>query len=386
MRAVFFRALSGAGPVLPPGADKAALRAGLALDDATLIALYHEARASTRPATSGQPQQYPAGTVKRRRLAAIIAACIALTVLLLTGSLLQPWRSTARLYAIAPTRPSAYALLRRRAALGDAVAQFDIATILDSAWLPGERVVPKDNKAALRWYAASAAARWYAPSGGFAPAAENLGYAYNTGHGVTRDDTLAAKWYSQAAAAGLAQAQNSLGYLYQTGSGVPRNDALALHWFQMAASQGFALAQNNLGAAYQVGAGTARNYASAAQWFQRAAVQGEPNAENRLGFLYFKGLGVTQDNRAAQHWFAAAAAQGLAPAQLNLGLLYALGIGVNQDNVAAITWFLLAQERGDADATRAMTMLRPPPTSEQLRQAWLAALDWDRRAHFTPKS
>ncbi|MDE8347822.1 MAG: tetratricopeptide repeat protein, partial [Acidocella sp.] len=291
MRAIFTQAFKGSftgtGLSLPPGASKAGLRAGLALDESTLARLYQEARATARGDTP-----MPKAPRATRRAPVIIAAglgLIAVLAILFGVVLVQPWRPTAGIYALAAHNPGAFALLRRRASLSDHQAQFDVGTLLDGGWLKTETVVPKNNRAAFAWY-------------------------------------------HKAAAAGLAPAQNSLGYLYQTGAGVPRNLARALFWYQKAAEQGFAIAQNNLGAAYQIGAGTAQNYAAAAAWFQRAAAQNEPNAENRLAYLYFRGLGVKQSNQLARHWFAAAAAQGLAPAQLNLGLLYALGIGVTQND------------------------------------------------------
>src|SRR5258707_11697406 len=43
----------------------------------------------------------------------------------------------------------------------------------------------------------------------------NLGIAYQYGHGVTRDHSVAASWFRKAANQGLAAAQLSLGVLYE---------------------------------------------------------------------------------------------------------------------------------------------------------------------------
>ena len=76
---------------------------------------------------------------------------------------------------------------------------------------------------------------------------------------AVRDYTLAAEWYRKAAQSGLAEAQNNLGFLYDQGMGVDRDDRQAVEWYLMAARQGHAQAQNNLGVMYGTGRGVPRD-------------------------------------------------------------------------------------------------------------------------------
>ena len=49
----------------------------------------------------------------------------------------------------------------------------------------------------------------------------SLATMYQTGAGVERNDALAFRYYTAAAAAGRADGMTGLGYLYGIGSGVP---------------------------------------------------------------------------------------------------------------------------------------------------------------------
>jgi TPR repeat protein len=352
----------------------------MSLDEFTIRRLFRQARAEARRAREERAAVAIAAPVPKKNhgpaVLAGVVACIALLAVCY-GIFLHyrrppppPPPSTGQLYLTAPADPTAFAALSARAKAGDATAQFDLATLLDSNLLTHEVTVPKNDAAAFHWYQAAANA-------GFPLAENNLGFAYQNGHGVAANDAAAAKWYALAAAAGLANAENSLGYLYQNGLGVKHDDRQAVAWYQKAALQGSAAAENNFGAAYENGLGVKQNIPLAITWFERAAAQGEPNAENSLGFLYYNGIGVPQNATQSFKWFSLAAAAGNAPAQVNLGLLYARGIGVTQDSVSAAKWFLLARERGDTQTAPAFGSISPPLTAAQLAQAKAAAKAWD---------
>jgi TPR repeat protein len=61
---------------------------------------------------------------------------------------------------------------------------------------------------------------------------------YANGHGVNKDEVLAAAWYRSAAEQGDASAQNNLGAMYANGVGVERDDVQAVDWYGRAAEQG----------------------------------------------------------------------------------------------------------------------------------------------------
>lgn len=105
---------------------------------------------------------------------------------------------------------------------------------------------------------------------------------YKKGRGVTRDETAAAHWYSQAAEAGYARAQLNLAIIYENGQGVPQDDVEALRWYRSAAEQGDAYAQSCVGYMYENGVGVAADEAEAIRWYQLAAAQGDPDAKDAL--------------------------------------------------------------------------------------------------------
>lgn len=167
----------------------------------------------------------------------------------------------------------------------------------------------------------------------------------------------AAACYRRAAQQGHAGAQNSLGWMYQRGQGVSRDDGAAAEWYLRAAQQGHAGAQYALGWLYQHGRGVSRDNGAAAEWYLQAAQQGHAGAQNSLGWLYQRGLGVSQDNAAAVEWYRRAAEQGHAGAQNNLGWMYQAGKGVSQDVEEAVRWYRKAADQGNEKARSALAKL-----------------------------
>ena len=97
------------------------------------------------------------------------------------------------------------------------------------------------------------------------------------------------RWYRSAAEQGHAMAQNNLGWMYEHGRGVAKDEGEAVRWYRSAAEQGYAMAQNNLGAMYANGLGVPTDKNQAAFWFQKAAEQG-------IGYSVF-GLAQLNDPR-----------------------------------------------------------------------------------------
>ena len=65
-------------------------------------------------------------------------------------------------------------------------------------------------------------------------AQNNLGWMYEEGRGVERDDVQAVAWYRRSAEQGEAQAQCNLGVMYKNGRGVPKDWKAAGHWLRAA--------------------------------------------------------------------------------------------------------------------------------------------------------
>ena len=155
---------------------------------------------------------------------------------------------------------------------------------------------------------------------------ERLGWMYEEGWGVTKDEVAAAGWYGAAAAQGNPRAQAQLGEFFKEGRGVEQNDAEAVGWFGAAAVQCNSNAQYWLGWMIANGRGAEVDEAQAAGWYFQAAQQGDGRAQYELGQMYYHGRGVEKCYVTALEWFEKSAEQGNGFAQTLLGFdLEALG-------------------------------------------------------------
>ena len=212
-----------------------------------------------------------------------------------------------------------------------------------------------------------------------AKAQNTLGYCYEYGLGVAKNDEKAVEWYRKSAMQGYAKGEFNLGHCYYKGIGLPsdsvkavewiiksaeqgydigqvitgafyydtNNYTEAVKWYQKAAEQGYDMAQLTLGLCYQNGEGIPKNYEKAAEWYKKAAEQGNITAQNQLGGCYSLGLGLPQNYTKAVEWYGKAAKQGDAYAQYYLGNSFYYGNGVPQDYKKAIEWYQKAAEQGD---------------------------------------
>ena len=248
---------------------------------------------------------------------------------------------------------------------GDTDAQYHLGWMYEY----GNGVERNDREAATRYRKAA--------QRGHVEAQYNLGNMYEYGNGVEQDNAEAVKWFQKAAEQGHAGAQYCFGFSHRYGSSIERNDAEAVKWFQKAAEQGNAKAQAELGMMYRYGNGVEQNNEKAIEWHRKAAEQGEPSIQYRLGeILYKNGMAASQDYGEAIKWFRKAAEQGYeeaiplydticwsekdviqkvaqqgyASAQNELGVMYANGEQVTQDYEEAAKWYRKAAQQGHADA------------------------------------
>ena len=113
-------------------------------------------------------------------------------------------------------------------------------------------------------------------------AQSNLGFMYEYGEGVARDEPQAARWYRQSARNGLAAAQFNLALMYADGRGIRQDSLRAAYWFQQAAEQGLADAQYQLAGHLQQYMGVPLNSSAVQGWLTRAAEQGHNAARAAL--------------------------------------------------------------------------------------------------------
>ena len=110
-------------------------------------------------------------------------------------------------------------------------AQFNLALM----FLQGEGVPADPHQARLLFQLAAAQ--------GHPEACFNLGQMFAEGEaGLPQDYAQAAVWYERAARGGVAEAANNLAIRYAMGQGVARDDAVAYRWFSIAAALGDPLA------------------------------------------------------------------------------------------------------------------------------------------------
>ena len=233
---------------------------------------------------------------------------------------------------------TAFEGFRIHAEQGNASAQFYLGFMYDEG-----RGVVRNDAEAVRWYRLAA-------EQGEASAQTNLGLMYRKGEGVARNDAEAVRWYRLAAEQGYASAQTNLGLMYDKGRGVARNDAEAVRWYRLAAEQGYASAQFFLGNMHDEGRGVARNDTEAIRWYRLAAEQGDDAAWYFLGRMYSNGEGVARIDAETVRWYRLAAEQGNASAQFYLGIMYDEGRGVARNDAEAVRWYRLAAEQGNDDA------------------------------------
>jgi len=82
-----------------------------------------------------------------------------------------------------------------------------------------------------------------------------------------------------AAERGDPRAQTQIGFMYETGHGLPQDYMLAVAWYQRAAEQGYPRAQHLLGMMYERGQGVAEDYVTAHKWLNLATAAARGRGE-----------------------------------------------------------------------------------------------------------
>lgn len=186
---------------------------------------------------------------------------------------------------------------------------------------------------------------------------------------ILLDDTalpLAAKYASAAAQAGDAAALRTLGFLYQNGRGVNRDEARAEELFRAAANAGDPYGAFNLAMVKLRNHGAAQREESV-RLLRQAAEGGVIEAAAALANEY-SALG---DYESSLQWYLAAALRGDATAMHVVGCRYRDGVGTAPDNVQAVRWFLAMLERRNGDGVHdAIDLARSAAmTDEEIRTA-----------------
>ncbi|BDA83522.1 hypothetical protein Sa4125_10640 [Aureimonas sp. SA4125] len=219
------------------------------------------------------------------------------------------------------------------------------------------------------------------------PAAQTLlGEIYSRGLGVPRDEKAAARWYEAAAHSGSAEGQFRFALLLLDGKSVPQDLAKAQDLMKAAADAGIPLAQYNYGQML-IQASPTSGFAAARPYFEKSAKAGIADAQYAMAQIHIYGRGMAApDLDTARSWLLAAAINGQDTAQIELGIwlingkggpanpaegagwlrraaahgnpiamnrlahLYKDGIGVAADKAEAAKWSVLAKRANNTDA------------------------------------
>lgn len=135
-------------------------------------------------------------------------------------------------------------------------------------------------------------------------------------HAESRGDKAAAfESYSKAARGQHMNAQFEVGWRYERGDGVARDDNAAIEWYVKAASLGHSTASNNIGAMIANGRVGDRDRARALAWYIRATGLGAGVAMGNIAAYYRNGYLVGRDPAKEYFWEALAVRFGYEPAK-----------------------------------------------------------------------
>ena len=247
-------------------------------------------------------------------------------------------------YSVAVDKNTALQYYRKASELGYKTAQDNLARLLID--LANEYDIAGNFEMSFRLLSEAAGT-------GSAAAQNNLGFAYMTGQGTSKNYAKAFYWYGQSAAQGSAAAYNNLGYCYEKGYSVAADKNMALQYYRKASELGYKTAQDNLARLlidlaneYDI----AGNFEMSFRLLSEAVGTEDAIAQNNLGISYLTGRGTSQDYAKAFYWFGKAAEQGIAAAYNNIGFCYENGYGISIDIDNALKCYRKAADLGDKSA------------------------------------
>jgi len=131
----------------------------------------------------------------------------------------------------------------------------------------------------------------------------NLGYMYSKGIGVARDSSRAVSLYTKACDAGLGEACSLLGLSYDKGEGVAQDRPHALFFYSKACDAGSGVGCSNLGAVYYLGIYGEKDYPRAAALYSKACDDNTAEGCFMLGAMNRDGSGVGKNPEKAELLF-----------------------------------------------------------------------------------
>ncbi|RIB05600.1 hypothetical protein C2G38_2047481, partial [Gigaspora rosea] len=123
----------------------------------------------------------------------------------------------------------------------------------------------------------------------------------------------------------------TLGYNYQHGIGVEKDEKKAFEYYIKAAELGNSDAMNDLFLCYYYGIGVERNYQKSFEYCKRSADLGNAHGMCSVGNCYMYGYGVDQDYNKAFEYYKKSANMSVDAAMYNAARCYRNGTGTKRD-------------------------------------------------------
>jgi serine/threonine protein kinase len=130
--------------------------------------------------------------------------------------------------------------------------------------------------------------------------AENYYYGQR---GVEKEVEKGIKLFIESANLGNLEAQYMVGYIYDNGDYVPKNEREAVKWYLKSANQGYFEAYLALGSSYELGKGVKKDFKEAMKYYVKASKKNSSNGDYNIGRMYEYGLGVQINIVEAKKWY-----------------------------------------------------------------------------------
>lgn len=164
-----------------------------------------------------------------------------------------------------------------------------------------------------------------------------MGYYYENGLGVTKDDAKAYEWYKKGSDAGVAVSTFNLGVLNEEGRGVKaKSEPEALQYYYTAAKAGLPAGQTALAQRYRGGkGGLDKDPIAAMAWLEKAAQAGNVNSQIELANMLETGEAGYVNLKTSSELYIDAAKKGSPVAMYQISDMLEKGRGLQQDLVQA---------------------------------------------------
>lgn len=185
----------------------------------------------------------------------------------------------------------------------------------------------------------------------------NLGWLYQSGHGVIKNPLKAFELLSYAAKHGILSAKAAIGIMLLKGEHAEPDSATGLQKLEEAFNEGYLNAGNHLSDIYFEGKYVKRNIELAHRWLWNVVHGGDERSMAILGHYLITGSHGKKDPDTGLMLMNKAIELQFLPAYLWLGTLYKNGNGIEQNIKKALDLFRKGVLAGNKDCEKAISIL-----------------------------